>query len=86
MTDGSDPKLEKTLFPMLNRDSFAKIMANNSKSALINDHNASIAECVHPLIYSKDLKNHPDMHTIPVAYSFQRRFYKLFQELKKLPY
>ncbi len=86
MTDGNDPKFRRSPLRMLDHDSFAKIMANNSKSALINDHNAPIAECVHPLIYSKDLKNHPDMHTIPVAYSFQRRFYKLFQELKKLPY
>ncbi|UYP44933.1 hypothetical protein NEF87_001218 [Candidatus Lokiarchaeum ossiferum] len=70
----------------LNHDTFVKFMASNSPSALINDHNAPLAEMVHPLTYSMDFKKHPDMLAIPVAYSFQRNFYKLFKELKKLPY
>ena len=69
----------------INHRLFVKFMANESSSVLINDHNASLAECVHPLVYSKDPKNHPDMLAIPVSYSFQRNFYKLFLELKKKP-
>ena len=86
MSDRNDLKSDKGSPISLNHDTFVKYMANNSPSALINNHNAPLAEMVHPLVYSKDFKKHPDMLAIPVAYSFQRNFYKLFKELKKLPY
>lgn len=63
---------------------FAHILASsNERSSLTNDQNSPLVELVHPLIYSKNAKKHPDMLCVPACYKFQRNFYYLFKELKK---
>jgi hypothetical protein len=66
-------------------EKFIFFMAGESQFALVNENNRPLIEMVHPLAYSLDRKQHPDMCAVPVAYKYSRDFYELYKSLRTLP-
>jgi hypothetical protein len=67
----------------LNREDFIQKMAEGKHMQLINENEFPLDSLIHPLIYSKSPKKHPEMRALPAAYLFQRGFKKLFDDLTK---
>ena len=66
------------------RTKFMAFLAGDQESALKNEKDYPLSELIHPLTFSLDVKNHPDMVSIPVCYKFSRDFYDLYKSLRNL--
>ena len=67
----------------LTKREFIKVLGGSYKPQLMNDNDAPLDELVHPLSYSLDTKNNPDMQGVPMVYKYQRNLKKLFDELRR---
>ncbi len=68
------------------KETFIHWMTGRDPTKLVNEHENSIYELVHPLTYSLDPRQYPDMGAIPLSYKFQRQFIDLFHEMLRYPY
>ena len=69
----------------ITKEGFIHWMTGNNPTKLINENENPINEMVHPLTYSLDPRQYPDMVAIPLSYKFQRRFLDLFHEMLRFP-
>ena len=65
----------------LSRETFVRYFTNGKKPKLQNDNEEPLQSLIHPLIYSEDPKNHPDILQIPMGYHFQRNFFEFVHDL-----
>lgn len=65
---------------------FIQFMTSGKLKQLVNDNESDTAnyDFVHPLEYSPDYKNYPNITIIPMNYKFQRKFYEQYLMHKKL--
>lgn len=64
---------------------FIQYLAGEDKPALVNEHSLPLESLVHPLTYSIDLKNHPDMVAVCMNYKQTKEFFELYRTLKTIP-
>jgi hypothetical protein len=68
-----------------NKRQFINFLAGAGTPALVNETEDPLADMVHPLSYSVDVKKYPDMVAVPMAYKQNREFYELFKTLRTVP-
>lgn len=62
----------------------AKFLLRDTESLRNEIHHTKLTEMVHPLTYTDDLKNHPNLNLIPVFdkpenVAIRKKFMKLYQ-------
>jgi hypothetical protein len=70
--------------PGENKIEIAKFLLRNTESLRNEIHHTKLTEMVHPLTYTDDLENHPNLNLIPVFDKpenvvIRKKFMKLFQ-------
>jgi hypothetical protein len=63
------------------KEMFIRWMTGKNPTKLVNENENPINELVHPLTYSLNPRQYPDMVAIPLSYKFQRQFIELIHEI-----
>ena len=67
----------------ISKSEFIRILARGSPQGLVNDNNAPVNLLIHPLLYSPDLNQFPDLQCVPLLYEVERGFADAYKEVRR---